>query len=163
MGNDLLFRPAIEDDTELILSFIKALAAHVDKLDEVRVSGDAIRDWVFNKKNAQVTFAIKDGKEVGFAWFYYIFSTFSGKPVLFLEDLYVLPECRGEGYGKGILQELARTCVRRGCDRMEWHCLDWNQPSIDFYLSMGAQTVDDYSVYCLSGDSLRRMARGADS
>lgn len=158
MTNDLQFRRATADDTEKILYFIRALAAHVKKLDKVSVTGDMIREWLFEKQRAEVIFAMKDGKEVGFALYFYIFSTFSGKPGLFLEDLFVLPQHRGGGYGKGLLRELAGIAARRGCDKVEWHCLDWNQPSIDFYLSLGARVGDDFSVYTLSGDSLRHMA-----
>jgi len=158
MENDVQYRTATVSDTGLILFFIRALADHVKKLDEVTVTEEAIRHWLFEEHRAEVLFAVKDGQEVGFALYFYMFSTFSGKPVLFLEDFYVLPQYRGNGYGKGILGELARIALQGGCGRMEWHCLDWNKPSIEFYLSLGARVEDDFSVYSLSGDALRHMA-----
>jgi GNAT superfamily N-acetyltransferase len=160
MEGDVLFRPVEEADAGLILTFIKALASHVNQLDDVSITEGAIRKWLFEKQKAEVIFAVKDDEEIGFALFFYTYSTFSGKPGLFLEDLFVLPAHRGKGYGKGLLRELSRTAVDRGCGKVEWHCLTWNQPSIDFYLSQGAEILDDSSVYCLSGEALRHMAQG---
>ena len=103
-------------------------------------------------------FVLEDGKEVGFALFCYNFSTFLGRAGIHLEDLFVLPEYRGRGYGKALLKKLAAIAVERKCGRLEWQCLDWNEPSIQFYLSLGAVQLSDWTGYRLSGDSLRKMA-----
>ena len=113
------------------------------------------------KKNAEVIFAMEEGKEIGFALFFHNFSTFLGRSGLYLEDLYVLPEFRGKGYGKALLQKLAAIAVERGCGRMEWWCLDWNQPSIDFYKALGAEPMDEWTVYRLTGETLTNMAQGS--
>ena len=102
------------------------------------------------------------GKAVGMALFFHNFSTFLGRAGIYLEDLFVLPEYRGRGYGKGLLEHLAAITVERGCGRLEWSCLDWNQPSIDFYRSMGAVPMDGWTVYRLTGDTLRAAAQGKE-
>ena len=101
---------------------------------------------------------LADGREVGFALFFHNFSTFLGRAGLYLEDLYVKPEYRGQGYGKAILKKLAQIAVERGCGRLEWWCLDWNTPSIGFYKSLGAETMEDWTVYRLTGPALQRLA-----
>ncbi|MBR3130490.1 MAG: GNAT family N-acetyltransferase, partial [Clostridia bacterium] len=126
----LTFRKAEETDCGLILRFIRALAAYEKMLDEVVATENLLRDWLFRKHSGEVLFACEDGKEVGFALFFHNFSTFVGRAGLYLEDLYVLPEYRGNGYGKALLKQLASIAVERGCGRMEWVCLDWNRPSI---------------------------------
>ena len=103
---------------------------------------------------------MEDGKEVGFALFFHNFSTFLGRAGIYLEDLFVKPEYRGRGYGKGLIRELARITVERGCGRLEWCCLDWNKPSIDFYLSLGATPMDIWTTYRLTGDALSSFAKG---
>ena len=113
--------------------------------------------WLFEKKKAEVLFAVKDGEEIGFALFFHNFSTFLGRAGIYLEDLYVKPEYRGNGYGKALLQELARIALERGCGRLEWWCLDWNQPSIDFYLAMGAEPMKDWTVYRVAGEALEKL------
>lgn len=158
MNNTLTFRSARESDAALVFFFIRQLAAHVNKLDEVIATEDVIREWLFEKQKAEVIFAVADGKEIGFALFFYNISTFSGQAGLFLEDLFVLPEYRGKGYGKGLLRELARIATERGMGKVEWYCLHWNQPSIDFYQSLGAQALDEWKVYRLSGEALTRLA-----
>ena len=154
----LTFRKAEETDCGLILRFIRALAAYEKMLDEVVATEDLLRDWLFRKRSAEVLFACEDGKEVGFALFFHNFSTFVGRAGLYLEDLYVLPEYRGNGYGKALLKQLASIAVERGCGRMEWVCLDWNRPSIDFYRSLGAQAMDEWTIYRLAGESLTNLA-----
>ena len=154
----LTFRFAVKEDTAKILYFIKALADYENMLDEVIATEEILEEWIFEKKKAEVIFAVEDGKEVGFALFFHNFSTFLGRAGLYLEDLFVMPEYRGKGYGKAILKELARIAVERGCGRMEWWCLDWNRPSIDFYLSMGAEPMSDWTVYRLTGETLKRLA-----
>ena len=154
----LTFRFAVEQDTPLILDFIRRLADYEHLLDQVVADEATLADQLFEKKNAEVLFALEDGKEVGFALFFHNFSTFLGRAGLYLEDLFVLPEHRGKGYGKAILQRLAAIAVERGCGRMEWWCLDWNQPSIGFYKSLGAEPMSDWTVYRLTGEILRDLA-----
>ena len=125
------FRPAVPGDEELILSFIQALADYEHMSDHVVATPEILREWIFEKKTAEVIFAEVEGKAVGYALFFHNFSTFLGRAGIYLEDLFVLPEARGHGCGKGLLKELARITVERGCGRLEWSCLDWNQPSID--------------------------------
>lgn len=155
----LTFRYASEKDCGLILYFIRELASYEKLLDEVVATEKLLCEWIFEKKRAEVIFACKDEKEIGFALFFHNFSTFLGRAGLYLEDLYVLPEFRGNGYGKAILKKLSRIAVERGCGRLEWSCLDWNRPSIDFYLSLGAKPMDDWTVYRAEGDILQKLAR----
>ena len=157
------YRFATEKDCALILRFIRALAVYEKMEDQVVATEDLLREWIFEKKKAEVIFALEDGKEVGFALFFHNFSTFLGRAGIYLEDLFVLPEYRGKGLGKALLGKLAQIAVERGYGRMEWSCLDWNRPSIDFYLSMGATAMDEWTTYRLTGDSLRRMAEKAGS
>ena len=158
MENDLTFRNAERKDTGLILQFIKELADYEKMLDEVVADEATLEAWIFDKQKAEVIFAVENGKEVGFALFFHNFSTFLGRAGIYLEDLYVKPECRGNGYGKAILKKLASIAVERGCGRLEWWCLDWNKPSIDFYLSLGAEPMSDWTVYRIAGDTLKRLA-----
>ena len=155
---ELTFRFAEERDTPLILDFIKWLADDEQLRDQVVADEATLTDQLFRKKNAEVLFALEDGKEVGFALFFHNFSTFLGRSGLYLEDLFVLPEHRGKGYGKAILQKLAAIALERGCGRMEWWCLDWNKPSIDFYRSLGAEPMSDWTVYRLTGETLNSLA-----
>ena len=152
------FRYADEKDTALILQFIRDLAEYELMLDEVVATEELLNEWIFQKEKAEVIFALEDGKEVGFALFFHKFSTFLGRAGIYLEDLYVKPEYRGKGYGKGLLKQLAKIAVERGCGRLEWWCLDWIQPSIDFYLSLGAEPMNDWTVYRFAGDSLNKLA-----
>ena len=154
------FRPAVPGDEELILSFIQALADYEHMSDQVVATPEILREWIFEKKTAEVIFAEAEGKAVGYALFFHNFSTFLGRAGIYLEDLFVLPEERGHGCGKGLLKELARITVERGCGRLEWSCLDWNQPSIDFYTKrMRAAPMDGWTVYRLTGETLEEAAR----
>ena len=153
------FRYANENDAALILSFIKELAEYEKMSDQVVADENLLREWIFEKKKAEVIFAIENGKEVGFALFFHNFSTFLGRAGIYLEDLYVRPEYRGRGHGKGLIRELARIAVERGCGRLEWWCLDWNKPSIDFYLSLGAEPMNEWTTYRFSGESLHKLAK----
>ena len=157
------FRFAVEQDTPLILNFIRELADYEHMLDQVVADEATLADQLFQKKNAEVLFALENGREVGFALFFHNFSTFLGRSGLYLEDLYVRPDCRGKGYGKAILQKLASIAVERGCGRLEWWCLDWNKPSIDFYLSLGAEPMSGWTVYRLTGDTLKNLAETSES
>jgi GNAT superfamily N-acetyltransferase len=152
------YRSAEARDVPLILQFIRDLAAYEKLSHEVVATEELLRAWLFEKRVAEVIFAVVDGIEAGFALFFHNFSTFLGRAGIYLEDLYVKPEYRGRGIGKGLLRHLAQIAVARGCGRLEWACLDWNRPSIDFYLSLGAQPMDEWTVYRLSGDTLRRLA-----
>ena len=155
---DLTFRFAVEQDTPLILNFIKELADYEHMLDQVVADEATLADQLFRKQSAEVLFALEDGKEVGFALFFHNFSTFLGRSGLYLEDLFVLPEHRGKGYGKAILKELAAIALEREYGRMEWWCLDWNKPSIDFYRALGAEPMSDWTVYRLTGETLKNLA-----
>lgn len=152
------FRFATRDDCALILSFIRELAAYEKMHDEVVATEELLEEWLFDKQKAEVVFALEDDREVGFALFFHNFSTFLGRAGIYLEDLYVLPEHRGKGYGKGLLKKLAQIAVERGCGRLEWWCLDWNRPSIDFYLALGAEPMSDWTTYRITGDTLIELA-----
>ena len=151
-------RYATENDAALILSFIRGIAEYEKMLDEVVATEELLQEWIFEKKKAEVIFAVEDGVEVGFALFFHNFSTFVGRAGLYLEDIFVKMEHRGKGYGKALLKDLARIAVERGCGRMEWVCLDWNQPSIDFYRSLGAVPMDEWTIYRVAGDTLKALA-----
>ena len=153
-----MFRFAEENDVSLILHFIKELAKYEEMLDEVVATEEILKEWIFDKKKAEVIFALEDGIEVGFALFFHNFSTFLGRSGIYLEDLYVKPEFRRKGYGKALLKKLAQIAVERGCGRLEWWCLDWNKPSIDFYLSLGAEPMKDWTVYRITGNTLTQLA-----
>ena len=158
--NKTEFRMAKEQDTALILEFIRSLAEYEKMSDLVVADEDLLREWIFEKGKAEVIFALEDGKEVGFALFFHNFSTFLGRAGIYLEDLFVKPEFRGKGHGKALIRELARITVERGCGRLEWCCLDWNKPSIDFYLSLGAEPLDEWTIYRLTGENLNNFAEG---
>lgn len=155
---ELEFRYATREDIPLILTFIKELADYEKLLHEVVATEEVLDEWIFRQKRAEVIFPMVNGEEVGFALFFHNFSTFLGRCGLYLEDLYIRPEHRGNGYGKAILRHLARIAEARGCGRMEWWCLDWNKSSIDFYLAMGARPMDEWTTYRLTGESLKKMA-----
>ena len=152
------FRYAERKDTKLILQFVRELAEYEKLSGEVVADEPTLEEWIFDKQKAEVIFALDGDKEAGFALFFHNFSTFLGRAGIYLEDLYISPEYRGRGYGKGLLKKLASIAVERGCGRLEWSCLDWNKPSIDFYLSLGAKPMDEWTVYRLAGDTLNKMA-----
>ena len=154
----LTFRYATSEDSALILYFIKELAAYENMLNEVVATEELLKEWLFEKKKAEVLFACEDGKEIGYALFFHNFSTLLGRAGIYLEDLFVLPEYRGKGVGKSLIKELAKIAVERKCGRLEWVCLDWNKPSIDFYLSLGAEPMSDWTVYRIAGDTLIKLS-----
>ncbi len=156
--NNTAYRFADKNDAPIILGFIKALAEYEKMSDDVVATEELLKKWIFDEKKAEVIFALEDGKEVGFALFFHNFSTFLGRSGIYLEDLFVLPEYRKKGYGKGLLKQLAKIAKERECGRLEWSCLDWNKPSIDFYLSLGATPLDEWTTYRLTGDTLTRFA-----
>ena len=144
----MIFRYAEEADAALILEFIKELAEYEKMSVDVVATEELLKEWIFDKKKAEVIFALEDGKEVGFAL---------GRAGIYLEDLFVKEEYRGKGYGKALLKKLAQITVERGCGRLDWSCLDWNRPSIDFYRSLGAEALDEWTVYRLTGETLNKM------
>jgi len=127
-------------------------------LDDVVATEEILNEWLFDRRVAEAFFALEGETEVGFALYFHNFSTFLGRGGIYLEDLFVLPEHRGKGYGKAILTHLAQIARERGCGRLEWACLDWNQPSIDFYRSLGATPMDEWTVYRVSGNGLQQLA-----
>lgn len=159
MEQELQFRFAERSDIPLVLTFIRALADYEHMLNQVVADEATLEDWIFDKQKAEVLFAVKSGREVGFALFFHNFSTFLGRAGLYLEDLFVLPECRGKGYGKALLKKLAAIAVERRCGRLEWWCLNWNTPSINFYRSLGAVPMDEWTVYRIDGETLEELGR----
>ena len=155
----MTFRMAAEEDCALILRFIRALAAYEKMSDQVVATEELLREWIFQKRKAEVLFVCEDNAEVGFALFFHNFSTFLGRAGIWLEDLFVLPEYRGKGYGRALLAKLARITEERGCGRLEWSCLNWNQPSIGFYRSLGAAPMDEWTTYRLTGETLSETAK----
>ena len=151
-------RPARPDEAGLVLEFIKRLADYEKCTDEVVADEATIRQSLFVEHSAEVVFAEEDGVAIGFALFFNNFSTFVGRKGLYLEDLFIIPEKRGRGYGKALLKYLARTAVERNCGRMEWICLDWNQPALDVYRSIGAVPMDEWTVQRLSETALKQFA-----
>lgn len=156
----IVFRKAERNDVPLILDFIKKLAEYEKMSDEVVADETLLCEWIFDKGKANVIFAVADGKEVGFALYFYNFSTFLGRAGIYLEDLFVLKEERGKGYGKGLIKELARTALAEGCGRLEWSCLDWNTPSIEFYKSIGAVRMEDWTVHRMTVPAMKKLVEG---
>lgn len=146
-------------DTAEILDFIRQLAEYEHMSDQVVADEATLEHWIFDEKKAEVLFVEEDGVKVGFALFFHNFSTFLGRAGIYLEDLFVKPEYRGKGYGKGLLTELARITVKRGCGRLEWACLDWNTPSIEFYKSMGAAQMNEWTTYRITGERLQELGK----
>ncbi len=152
-------RFAQAQDIPRLLRFISGLAVYQHMEDEVAVTAELLQKWLFEHKMAEVLLAELDGKAVGFALFFPTFSAFPGLPGLYLQDLFVDPECRGAGCGRMLMQRLAQLAVERGYGSVEWACLDWNQPSIDFYGSLGAKPMPDWTNYHLTGDALRALGQ----
>jgi|SRR5690554_282519 len=155
---DVTLRLAKEEDLSLILRFIKELADYEKLLHEVVATEEILRESLFERRTAEVVIAEYQGEPVGFALFFHNFSTFLGRPGLYLEDLYVRPEMRGKGIGKLLLSYLAKLALDRGCGRFEWWCLDWNKSSIDFYKSIGAIPMDEWTVYRVCDKALEDLA-----
>lgn len=160
--NDFSLRFATAQDTALILEFIKELAHYERMSDQVFATEELLHDTLFTQKKAEVLIGEYQGKPVAFALFFHNFSTFLGRPGIYLEDLYVKEEYRGMGFGKTILKTLAKLAKDRGCKRMEWSCLDWNAPSIGFYKSLGSIPMDEWTIYRLQGEALDRLAEGSN-
>jgi GNAT superfamily N-acetyltransferase len=158
--SNVTIRPAREDEVPLVLQFVRELAEYEHLLHEAVATEERIRRDLFGPRPyAEVIFACLDDVPVGFALFFHNYSTFLGKPGIYLEDLFVRPNVRGKGLGKALLMWLAAEAVKRDCGRLEWAVLDWNEPSIQFYKSLGAKAMDEWSVFRLTGDSLSELAK----
>ena len=155
----LIVRFAAREEVGLILSYIRELADYEQLLDQVVATEQELEASLFDRARARVLLAEYEGEPAGFALFFYNYSTFLGREGLYLEDLYVRPAFRGRGLGRGLLSCLAQLAVQEGCGRLEWWCLDWNKPSIRFYRSVGAQPMDEWTVYRVDGERLTRLAR----
>ncbi|EKQ57006.1 MULTISPECIES: GNAT family N-acetyltransferase [unclassified Clostridium] len=156
--NNFKIRFAKEDDTKLILEFIRELADYEKLLSEVIATEEIIYDSLFIRKKAEVVIGEYDGKPVGFALFFHNFSTFLGKPGIYLEDLYIKPEFRKLGLGKIMLTFLGKLAIERDCGRLEWWCIDWNESAIDFYKKMGAKQMDEWTVYRVDNEVLSNLS-----
>ncbi len=155
---DFSIRFAARGDIPAVLGFIRALAAYENMENQVIANEALLETWIFEKKRAEVLLAFEGETPVGFALFFHNFSTWLGRAGIYLEDLFVLPEYRGKGYGKLLLKRLARIAVQRGCGRLEWACLDWNEPAIAFYKAVGAAPLDEWTTYRVTGDALLSLA-----
>jgi GNAT superfamily N-acetyltransferase len=159
MKGKLQIRPATAADVPVILWFIRELAAYEKLSHEVAATEDLLRRHLFGERpSAEVILAVQDGMEAGFALFFHNFSTFVGKPGIYLEDVYVRPEFRGRGCGKAMMVYLARLARQRDCGRFEWAVLDWNKPSLDFYQSIGARPMSDWTLQRMTGEALAALA-----
>jgi len=155
----LSIRPATVVDVPVILQLIRDLAAYERAPNEVTATKEQLVDVLFGKKTAaEVLLAFENETPVGFAVFFHNFSTWLGRPGLYLEDLFVKPEMRGKGYGRALLVDLARIARERGCGRMEWAVLDWNDPAIQFYRKLGAKPMDEWTVFRLTRDGIAKLA-----
>ena len=157
---EFLLRPAGEEDIPALLGFIREMAEYEKMSDQVVATEELLHKWIVEKEKAEVLIPTVDGKSVGYALYFHNFSTFLGRAGIYLEDVYIQPRHRGKGYGKAIFQKLAQIALERGCGRLEWVCLDWNQPSIDFYLSMEAEPQPEWTIYRLTGETLEKAAKG---
>jgi GNAT superfamily N-acetyltransferase len=157
---DFKIRPARVEDVAIILQLIRDLATYERAPNEVTTTEEQLVDVLFGEKPvAEVLLAFENKIPVGFAVFFHNFSTWLGRPGLYLEDLFVKPEKRGKGYGRALLVDLARAALERGCGRMEWAVLDWNEPAIKFYRALGAKPMDEWTVFRLTRDGIARLAQ----
>ena len=157
--DNILIRRAERQDVPLLLNFIRGIARYAKMEDKVIASPEVLERELFDEHRAEAVFAWVDGREVGFALYFYNFSTFIGHSGLYLEDLFVWPEHRGKGYGKALLLHLVKTAREHHCGRMEWMSLDWNKPSNDFYLSLGAVPLNECTIYRLDTTALERLSK----
>jgi GNAT superfamily N-acetyltransferase len=156
---DFEIRPAADGDAPLVMSFIKKLAVYEKLAHKVTATEDLLRETLFGERRyAEVIIGYDRGEPVGFALFFHNYSTFLGKPGVYLEDLYVDEEHRGRGFGKALLGYLAKLAKERNCGRLEWSVLNWNEPSINFYKALGAAQLDDWMVFRVTGDALDKLA-----
>lgn len=157
--NEFKIRFATEHDVTLILSFIRELAAYELMSNQVVATEESLHKWLFTMKKAEVLIGEVAGVAIGFALFFPNFSTFVGKPGLYLEDLYIQPKYRNQGYGKKFFQRLAEIAIQRDYGRFEWACLDWNEPSIHFYQSLGAKPLNDWTIYRLDIAGMKKLTQ----
>ena len=162
MSKSVKIKSALESDVPAILHFITQLAIYEKLEHEVVATEELLKKTLFGEqRHAEVLFLEEDGIKAGFALFFHSYSTFLALPGIYLEDLFVLPEYRGKGYGKKLLSHLAKLAVERGCGRLEWSVLDWNQPAIDFYLSLGSKPMNEWTVHRVTGEALQGLAAKA--
>lgn len=152
-----MIRLALEKDLDLIIYFINKIAEYEKMSDDVVLDKETLRDYMFNKKIAKCKFIMEDNKEVGFALYFYNFSTFKGRAGLYLEDIFILEEYRNKGYGKKLFLELVKEAKENNLGRMEWTCLNWNEPSIKFYKSLGAISLDEWRTYRLDESKIKEL------
>ena len=152
-----MIRLALEKDLDLIIYFINKIAEYEKMSDDVILDKETLRDYLFNKKIAKCKFIMEDNKEVGFALYFYNFSTFKGRAGLYLEDIFILEEYRHKGYGKKLFLELVKEAKENNLGRMEWTCLNWNEPSIKFYKSLGAISLDEWKTYRLDELQIKEL------
>lgn len=145
-------RIAEKSDVNLIMEFIKGIASYEKLLNEVKATPELLEEWLFEKKTGEVAFIMEKNKEVGFVLYFHNFSTFVGKAGMYIEDLFVFPEYRGKGYGKALINHVIDKARSEGLGRVEWTCLDWNTPSIEFYKSMGAKAMDEWTNFRITLD-----------
>ena len=158
--NRCTIRPARPDEAGLVLDFIRKLAVYEKCPDDVVADEATLYHSLFEEHSAEVVFVEEEGTVVGFALFFHNFSTFVGRKGLYLEDLFILPEYRGRGYGKAVLKYLADIALERHCGRMEWICLDWNEPALEVYRSIGAVPLDEWTVQRMTETALLRFTEG---
>lgn len=151
------FRFAERKDTDLVLKFIKSIAAYEEMPEAVKYSKESLEDWLFNRKKGEAIFVLEEDKEVGFCLFYETLPGYIGRGGLYVEDLYVYPEYRGKGYGKALLKKMAKIALERDCGRLEWLCLKWNKNSIQFYKGMGATEMDSCVSFRVEDEALLHM------
>lgn len=158
MDNNLIIREANPSDVKLILRFIRGLAQYENMVNKVSATEELLNDWIFVKKRVHVLIGEYEGNSVGFLLYYYNFSTFLGRGGIHMEDLYILPRYRNMGFGKLLIKRLCEITVEENCSRVEWTCLNWNTPSINFYLSLGAKPLTDWTTYRIDGYTLHKLA-----
>src|ERR1044071_6554919 len=164
MPNEFIIRPARVEDAPVILELIRDLATYERAPDEVTATEEELTDVLFGERPAaEVLLAFEGKSPIGFAVYFYNFSTWLGRPGLYLEDLFVRPEKRGKGFGRALLFELAKIAMERGCGRMEWAVLDWNESAIKFYRTLGAKPMDEWTVFRLTRDGIAKLAGAADT
>ena len=157
--SDFKIRPAAPEDVPLLFQFVRELAEYENLTDQVTATEDSLRQWIFEEKKAGALIGEENGLAVGYVIYFYNFSSFVGRAGIFIEDLYVRPSYRKKGYGKAFFKYIAALARDEGCRRLEWTCLDWNKPSIDFYLSLGAQAADAWSIYRLGEKEIQQLAQ----
>ena len=158
MDNKFIIRPGTIEDIKIIFNFIYQLAEYEKLTDEVTTNPEELAKTLFSENtHTNTIIAFYNDKPVGFALYFYNYSTFKGKPGLYLEDLFVIPEMRGKGFGKSLLVELGKIAKKNNCARFEWSVLDWNKPAIDFYKSLGAKPMDEWTVFRLSENEIEKL------